>query len=52
MLDEIIPAGAPRSGIVRRGQLLRITDLHGRQAVDSSATMPPNQRSATTRPTP
>jgi urea carboxylase-associated protein 1 len=34
MRDEIIPAGAPWSGIVRRGQLLRITDLHGRQAVD------------------
>ncbi|WP_149537698.1 DUF1989 domain-containing protein [Siccirubricoccus phaeus] len=34
MLDETIPAGAPWSGIVKRGQVLRITDLHGRQAVD------------------
>jgi uncharacterized protein YcgI (DUF1989 family) len=34
MLDEIIPAGAPWSGIVRRSQLLRFTDLHGHQVVD------------------
>lgn len=33
-LDEIIPAGAPWSGIVRNGQHLRIVDLEGRQAVD------------------
>ncbi len=34
MLNEIIPAGAPWSGIVKRGQTLRITDLEGQQAVD------------------
>jgi urea carboxylase-associated protein 1 len=34
LLDEIIPAGAPWSGILRRGQRLTITDLHGAQAVD------------------
>ncbi len=34
MLDEVVPAGAPWSGIVRRGQVLRITDLEGQQAVD------------------
>jgi hypothetical protein len=30
----IVPAGAPWSGIVRQGQVLRITDLEGQQAVD------------------
>ena len=30
----IVPAGAPWSGIVRRGEVLRITDLEGQQAVD------------------
>ena len=34
MLKEIVPAGAPWCGIVPRGRILRITDLHGRQAVD------------------
>jgi uncharacterized protein len=34
MLDEIIPAGAPWSCIVRSGAVLRITDLEGQQAVD------------------
>jgi uncharacterized protein len=34
VLDQIIPAGAPWSGIVRIGQHLRIVDTHGRQAVD------------------
>src|SRR5258705_10762960 len=32
--DHILPARAPWSGIVRRGQTLRITDLEGNQAVD------------------
>jgi len=43
MLDEIVPAGAPWSGIVRHGQVLRITDLEGQQAVDflcDNATVP------------
>ena len=34
MLDEIVPSGAPWTGIVRQGQVLRITDLEGQQAVD------------------
>jgi len=32
--DHVIPARAPWSGIVRRGQTLRIVDLEGNQAVD------------------
>ena len=34
MSTTIVPAGAPWSGIVRHGQVLRITDLKGQQAVD------------------
>jgi urea carboxylase-associated protein 1 len=34
ILDEIIPARAPWSGIVRNGQHLKIIDREGRQAVD------------------
>jgi len=30
----IVPAGAPWSGLVRQGEVLRITDLEGQQAVD------------------
>jgi urea carboxylase-associated protein 1 len=33
-VNTIVPAGAPWSGIVRQGQVLRITDLEGQQAVD------------------
>ena len=33
-MNTIVPAGAPWSGIVRQGQVLRITDLEGQQAVD------------------
>ena len=33
-MRTIVPAGAPWSGIVRQGQVLRITDLEGQQAVD------------------
>lgn len=33
-LDEIVPARAPWSGIVRAGEVFRIIDLEGRQAVD------------------
>lgn len=32
--DRTIPAGGEWSGVVRRGQVLRIVDLEGRQAVD------------------
>ena len=32
--DEVVPARAPWSGVVRRGQTLRIVDLGGNQAVD------------------
>ena len=34
-LDTVIPAGEPWMGIVRRGQLFRIVDLNGNQAVDT-----------------
>lgn len=34
VLDEIVPAGKPWSGVIERGQRLRIVDLEGRQAVD------------------
>src|ERR1700752_2404144 len=33
--DEIVPANAPWSAIVRAGQTLQIIDLHGNQAVDT-----------------
>jgi len=33
--DHTIPALSPWSGIVRRGQVLRIVDLEGQQAVDT-----------------
>jgi len=32
--DEVVPARAPWSGVVRAGQTLRIVDLGGNQAVD------------------
>ncbi|KWX01061.1 urea carboxylase [Carbonactinospora thermoautotrophica] len=32
--DDIVPARAPWSAIVRRGHVLTIVDLHGNQAVD------------------
>jgi len=34
VLDEVVPAGAPWSGIISKGQHLRIVDLKGKQAVD------------------
>lgn len=33
-LDEVVPARAPWSALVRKGQTLRIVDLEGNQAVD------------------
>jgi uncharacterized protein len=33
--DEVVPACAPWSAIVRAGQTLQIIDLHGNQAVDT-----------------
>ncbi len=33
--DAIVPAGEPWMGVVRAGQLLRIIDLEGNQAVDT-----------------
>ena len=33
--DHVIPARAPWSQVVRKGQLLRIVDLEGQQAVDT-----------------
>ena len=35
LLDEVVPAQAPWSGLVRKGQILRITDTDGCQAVDT-----------------
>ena len=32
--DDVVPAGAPWSGVVRAGEHLRITDLEGNQGVD------------------
>jgi uncharacterized protein len=34
LLDAVVAAGAPWSGIVRRGQVLQIVDLEGQQGVD------------------
>ncbi len=34
-IDTVIPAGEPWMGTVRAGQLLRIVDLEGNQAVDT-----------------
>jgi len=33
--DHIIPAQAPWSGIVQKGETIRIVDLEGQQAVDT-----------------
>ena len=33
-LDEVVPARAPWTAVVRKGQTLRIVDLEGNQAVD------------------
>jgi uncharacterized protein len=35
VLDDVVPACAPWSAIVRAGQTLQIIDLHGNQAVDT-----------------
>ena len=35
ILDHTIPAEHPWSGVVRKGQILRIVDLEGQQAVDT-----------------
>ena len=48
-LDEVVPAGEPWMGVVRRGQSLRIVDLEGNQAVDTlfySASDPTERYSA------
>ena len=34
MIEEVVPAKSSWSGIVKKGQRLRITDLEGQQAVD------------------
>src|SRR5260370_16560149 len=34
VLDEIVPAGDPWGHIVRQGEILRLVDLEGQQAVD------------------
>ena len=35
VIEEVVPAGEPWVGIVRRGQSFRIVDLEGNQAVDT-----------------
>lgn len=35
ILDQVVPAGAPWSHLLHRGQVLRIVDLEGQQAVDA-----------------
>jgi uncharacterized protein len=35
ILDQVVPARAPFSTVVRRGQFFRIIDLQGQQAVDA-----------------
>lgn len=32
--DDVVPAGRPWGRVIRQGEILRIVDLHGRQAVD------------------
>src|SRR6185369_6826158 len=34
LCDEIVPAGRPWGRIIKRGEVLRVVDLHGQQAVD------------------
>jgi uncharacterized protein YcgI (DUF1989 family) len=34
VLDEIVPAGKPWGYAVRQGEILRLVDLEGQQAVD------------------
>src|SRR5690242_19662357 len=34
LLDEIVPAGRPWGQVMRRGEILRLVDLEGQQAVD------------------
>jgi uncharacterized protein len=49
VLDEIVAAGEPWMGTVRHGQLFRIVDLEGNQAVDTlfyNATRPAERYSA------
>ena len=35
LIDVVVPAGEPWMGVVARGQMLRIVDLEGNQAVDT-----------------
>ena len=37
--DHTIPAQMPWSGIIRQGQILRIVDCEGQQAVDTLSTL-------------
>src|SRR5580700_10029700 len=34
LVDEIVPAGQPWGHLVRQGEILRLVDLEGQQAVD------------------
>jgi uncharacterized protein len=50
VLDEIVPATRPWGHVVHQGEILRLVDLHGQQAVDFlcfDATNPADRYSAT-----
>src|SRR5215469_8352913 len=34
VIDEIVPAGRPWGHLIRQGEILRLVDLEGQQAVD------------------
>ena len=40
ILDVTVPARAPWSGVMKRGQIMRLIDLEGQQAVDALFTAP------------
>ena len=50
--DRTIPAGAHWGRVLRRGQMLRIVDLEGKQAVDFLCYNAADPRTATPPPTP
>ena len=50
--DEIIAARAGWSREIKRGQVLRLVDLEGKQAVDFLCYNAQDYRDATPRPTP
>ena len=47
--DHIVPARSPWSRVIRAGQILRIIDLEGQQAVDFLCSTPTISGTATVR---